>query len=173
MYISVEEQLFRSVEGQAASDEEEERWTSDQQRQVDEIKTILTRLSCCGDRYIRPLDKWMLFLIQKTIHPHTHTHIAVSFPVLRCDERALKRLLSHCGESRAEESYTAVLELLDRVTRLHKQLDLRESQARRDHHDPEQVHYRPLQTNTHPHTDTKKKTSLLKSVCSRYSRVQK
>ncbi|KAI4875083.1 hypothetical protein NFI96_033377 [Prochilodus magdalenae] len=103
---NVEEQLFRSVEGQAASDEEEERWTGEQQRQVDEVKRILTRLSCCGDR---------------------------------CDERALKRLLSHCGESRAEESYTAVLELLDRVTRLHKQLELRESQARKDHPDPEQI----------------------------------
>lgn len=49
---TVEEQLFRSVEGQAASDEEEERWTGEQQRQVDEVKRILTRLSCCGDRYI-------------------------------------------------------------------------------------------------------------------------
>lgn len=48
--VSVEEQLFRSVEGQAASDEEEERWTGEQQRQVDEVKRILTRLSCCGDR---------------------------------------------------------------------------------------------------------------------------
>lgn len=47
----VEEQLFRSVEGQAASDEEEDKWTGDQQRQVDEVKRILTRLSCCGERY--------------------------------------------------------------------------------------------------------------------------
>lgn len=52
---TVEEQLFRSVEGQAASDEEEERWTGEQQRQVDEVKRILTRLSCCGDRYAHPL----------------------------------------------------------------------------------------------------------------------
>ncbi|XP_066528659.1 EF-hand and coiled-coil domain-containing protein 1 isoform X2 [Hoplias malabaricus] len=103
---NVEEQLFRSVEGQAASDEEEERWTGEQQRQVDEVKRILTRLSCCGDR---------------------------------CDERAVKRLLSHCGEARAEESYTAVLELLDRVTRLHKQLEIRENQARRDQPDAEQI----------------------------------
>ncbi|KAG9260786.1 EF-hand and coiled-coil domain-containing protein 1 [Astyanax mexicanus] len=103
---NVEEQLFRSVEGQAASDEEEERWTGEQQRQVDEVKKILTRLSCCGDR---------------------------------CDDRALKRLLSHCGDSRAEESYTAVLELLDRVTRLHKQLELRENQAMRNRPDPEQI----------------------------------
>lgn len=47
----MEEQLFRSVEGQAASDEEEDKWTGDQQRQVDEVKRILTRLSCCGERY--------------------------------------------------------------------------------------------------------------------------
>ncbi|KTG34566.1 hypothetical protein cypCar_00014459, partial [Cyprinus carpio] len=77
-----EEQLFRSVEGQAASDEEEERWTGEQQRQVDEVKRILTRLSCCGDR---------------------------------CDEKAAKRLLSHFGDSRTEESQTAVLELLERM----------------------------------------------------------
>lgn len=55
-FHAVEEQLFRSVEGQAASDEEEERWTGEQQRQVDEVKRILTRLSCCGDRYISPLQ---------------------------------------------------------------------------------------------------------------------
>ncbi|XP_053508532.1 EF-hand and coiled-coil domain-containing protein 1 isoform X4 [Ictalurus furcatus] len=103
---NMEEQLFRSVEGQAASDEEEERWTGEQQRQVDEVKRILTRLSCCGDR---------------------------------CDERALKKLLSHWGESWAEESHTAVLQLLERVTRLHKQLELRESQAWRSETDPEQV----------------------------------
>lgn len=46
----VEEQLFRSVEGQAASDEEEDKWTRDQQKQVDEVKKILSRLSCCSDR---------------------------------------------------------------------------------------------------------------------------
>jgi len=56
VYI-VEEQLFRSVEGQAASDEEEERWTGEQQRQVDEVKRILTRLSCCGDRYTQWVHK--------------------------------------------------------------------------------------------------------------------
>ncbi|KAI5614514.1 EF-hand and coiled-coil domain-containing protein 1 [Silurus asotus] len=103
---NMEEQLFRSVEGQAASDEEEERWTGEQQRQVDEVKKILTRLSCCGDR---------------------------------CDERALKKLLSHWGESWAEESHTAVLQLLERVTRLHKQLEMRESQGWKSETDSEQV----------------------------------
>lgn len=49
----VEEQLLRSVEGQAASDEEEEKWTGEQQRQVNEVKRILSRLSCCGERYKR------------------------------------------------------------------------------------------------------------------------
>ncbi|XP_067244169.1 EF-hand and coiled-coil domain-containing protein 1 isoform X2 [Chanodichthys erythropterus] len=103
---TMEEQLFRSVEGQAASDEEEERWTGEQQRQVDEVKRILTRLSCCGDR---------------------------------CDEKAVKKLLSHFGDSRTEESQTAVLELLERVTRLNKQLELKESQARRVEIDTDQM----------------------------------
>lgn len=95
----MEEQLFRSVEGQAASDEEEDKWTGDQQRQVDEVKRILTRLSCCGER---------------------------------CDDKAFKKLMSNFGSSRSEESCSAVVELLERVTRLHKQLELKESQAEMD-----------------------------------------
>ncbi|XP_052357310.1 EF-hand and coiled-coil domain-containing protein 1 [Oncorhynchus keta] len=62
-----QEQLFRSVEGQAASDDDEEKWTGEQQRQVDEMKRILARLSCCGDR---------------------------------CDDKAMKKLLSHFSGSR-------------------------------------------------------------------------
>ncbi|XP_072438308.1 EF-hand and coiled-coil domain-containing protein 1 isoform X1 [Chiloscyllium punctatum] len=46
---NVEEQLFRSVEGQAASDEEDEKWTEDQKSQVKELKKLLTRLCCCGN----------------------------------------------------------------------------------------------------------------------------
>ncbi|XP_028854078.1 EF-hand and coiled-coil domain-containing protein 1 isoform X2 [Denticeps clupeoides] len=103
---NVEEQLFRSVEGQAASDEEEDRWTGEQQKQVDEVKRILTRLSCCGDR---------------------------------CDEKAVKRLLSHFGDARSEESHSAVLELLEKVTRLNKQLELREGQARKAEMDMDQM----------------------------------
>ncbi|KAG9353347.1 hypothetical protein JZ751_017924, partial [Albula glossodonta] len=79
---AVEEQLFRSVEGQAASDEEEEKWTGEQQTQVDEVKRILTRLSCCGDR---------------------------------CDDKAVKKLLSHFGGAGGEESQTAVVELLEKM----------------------------------------------------------
>ncbi|XP_029456673.1 EF-hand and coiled-coil domain-containing protein 1 isoform X2 [Rhinatrema bivittatum] len=45
---NVEDQMFRSVEGQAASDEEEEKWTGDQQSQMAEVKKLLARLSCCG-----------------------------------------------------------------------------------------------------------------------------
>nr|CBN80623.1 EF-hand domain-containing protein [Dicentrarchus labrax] len=97
--LKVEEQLFRSVEGQAASDEEEDKWTGDQQRQVDEVKRILTRLSCCGER---------------------------------CDDKAFKKLMSNFGSSRSEESCSAVVELLERVTRLHKQLELKESKAEID-----------------------------------------
>uniref|UniRef100_A0A8C7YYB5 EF-hand and coiled-coil domain containing 1 n=1 Tax=Oryzias sinensis TaxID=183150 RepID=A0A8C7YYB5_9TELE len=56
----MEEQLFRSVEGQAASDEEEERWSDHQQRQVDEVKRILTRLSSCSEGCEnRIFRKWM------------------------------------------------------------------------------------------------------------------
>ncbi|KAM3837976.1 EF-hand and coiled-coil domain-containing protein 1-like [Diretmus argenteus] len=95
----MEEQLFRSVEGQAASDEEEDKWTGDQQRQVEEVKRILTRLSCCGDR---------------------------------CDDKAFKKLMSNFGSSRGEESRSAVVELLERVTKLNKQLELKESQAEVD-----------------------------------------
>ncbi|XP_061474131.1 EF-hand and coiled-coil domain-containing protein 1 isoform X2 [Rhineura floridana] len=45
---NVEDQMFRSVEGQAASDEEEEKWTGDQQAQVAEVKKLLSRLPCCS-----------------------------------------------------------------------------------------------------------------------------
>ncbi|MED6252416.1 hypothetical protein ATANTOWER_011462 [Ataeniobius toweri] len=92
----MEEQLFRSVEGQAASDEEEDRRTEEQQRQVEEVKRILTRLSCCGQR---------------------------------CGDKAMKKLTFNLGSLRSEESHSAVVELLERVTRLHKELELKESQA--------------------------------------------
>ncbi|XP_065605997.1 EF-hand and coiled-coil domain-containing protein 1 isoform X2 [Cyrtonyx montezumae] len=42
------EQLFRAVEGQAASDEEEEKWAEDQQSQETHAKEILAKLPCCG-----------------------------------------------------------------------------------------------------------------------------
>ncbi|KPP74843.1 hypothetical protein Z043_105962, partial [Scleropages formosus] len=101
-----EEQLFRSVEGQAASDEEEEKWTGEQQSQVAEVKKILTRLSCCGDR---------------------------------CDDKALKRLLLHFGGARGEESHGAVLQLLEKVTALSRQLQLKENQARKAQMDMDQM----------------------------------
>ncbi|KAK1799639.1 hypothetical protein P4O66_006181 [Electrophorus voltai] len=104
---NMEEQLLRSVEGQAASDEEGDQWSREQQQQVDEVKRILTRLSCC---------------------------------------------------SRAEEGYIAVLELLDRVTRLHKQLELRESQTRRAepqlHPEPEQINDSLVQELQHKAEET-------------------
>lgn len=95
----MEEQLFRSVEGQAASDEEEDKWTGEQQKQVDEVKRTLARLSCCSER---------------------------------CDDRPFKKLMSNFGSSRSEESCSAVVELLERVTRLHKQLELKERRAEMD-----------------------------------------
>ncbi|XP_033822725.1 EF-hand and coiled-coil domain-containing protein 1 isoform X1 [Periophthalmus magnuspinnatus] len=92
----MEEQLYRSVEGQAASDEEDDKWTGDQQKQVDEVKKILTRLSCCRER---------------------------------CDDKAFRRLMSNFGSLGSEESCSAVAELLQRVTKLHKQLEEKESQT--------------------------------------------
>ncbi|XP_072308121.1 EF-hand and coiled-coil domain-containing protein 1 isoform X2 [Eucyclogobius newberryi] len=92
----MEEQLFRSVEGQAASDEEDDKWTGDQQRQVDEVKKILARLTCCRER---------------------------------CDDKAFRRLMSNFGSLRSEESCSAVTELLQRVTKLHKELEVKESQT--------------------------------------------
>ncbi|XP_038005388.1 EF-hand and coiled-coil domain-containing protein 1 isoform X2 [Motacilla alba alba] len=43
-----EEQLFRSVEGQAASDEDEEQCPGDRAPQLGHGKKILTKLPCCG-----------------------------------------------------------------------------------------------------------------------------
>ncbi|XP_032094978.1 EF-hand and coiled-coil domain-containing protein 1-like [Thamnophis elegans] len=45
---NVEDQMFRSVEGQAASDEEEEKWIGDQQTQMAEVKKLLARFPCCN-----------------------------------------------------------------------------------------------------------------------------
>ncbi|XP_048879298.1 EF-hand and coiled-coil domain-containing protein 1 isoform X1 [Brienomyrus brachyistius] len=103
---NMEEQLFRSVEGQAASDEEEEKWTGKQQSQVDEVKRILTRLSCCGER---------------------------------CDDKAVRKLLSHFGGSRSEENQSAMVELLEKVTRLNKQLEIKETLARKAEMDMDQM----------------------------------
>lgn len=50
----------------------------------------------------------------------------------RCDDKAFKKLVSRFGSSRSEESCSAVVQLLERVTRLHKQLELRESLAEID-----------------------------------------
>ncbi|KAM8994952.1 EF-hand and coiled-coil domain-containing protein 1 isoform 2-T2 [Ara ararauna] len=43
-----EDQLFRAVEGQAASDEEEEKGAGDQPAQVDHMRKILAKLPCCA-----------------------------------------------------------------------------------------------------------------------------
>ncbi|XP_058701045.1 EF-hand and coiled-coil domain-containing protein 1 isoform X2 [Poecile atricapillus] len=43
-----EDQLFRSVEGRAASDEEEEKWAGERDPQLEHGKKILAKLPCCG-----------------------------------------------------------------------------------------------------------------------------
>lgn len=59
-------------------------------------------------------------------------HFLISVLFVRCDDKAFKKLMSNFGSSRSEESCSAVVELLERVTRLHKQLELKESQAEID-----------------------------------------
>lgn len=59
----------------------------------------------------------------------------------RCDSKAFKRLMSGFGSSRSEESCSAVVELLERVTRLQKEPELRERQQEVD---AEQVRGRDL-----------------------------
>uniref|UniRef100_A0A8D2KVR7 EF-hand and coiled-coil domain containing 1 n=1 Tax=Varanus komodoensis TaxID=61221 RepID=A0A8D2KVR7_VARKO len=56
----VEDQMFRSVEGQAASDEEEEKWTGDQQFQVAEVKKFLAKLPCCNNGCDDPTMKKLM-----------------------------------------------------------------------------------------------------------------
>ncbi|XP_044307445.1 EF-hand and coiled-coil domain-containing protein 1 [Varanus komodoensis] len=57
---NVEDQMFRSVEGQAASDEEEEKWTGDQQFQVAEVKKFLAKLPCCNNGCDDPTMKKLM-----------------------------------------------------------------------------------------------------------------
>lgn len=61
-----------------------------------------------------------------------HTIDGLSLFLNRCDDKTFRRLMSKYGNSRSKESCSAVLELLERVTRLHKQLQLKERQAEID-----------------------------------------
>ncbi|XP_074770021.1 EF-hand and coiled-coil domain-containing protein 1 isoform X1 [Athene noctua] len=61
-----EDQLFRSVEGQAASDEEEEKWAGDQPSQVDHRKTTLAKLPCCGSGCDEKMRKKLMSYLDTT-----------------------------------------------------------------------------------------------------------
>ncbi|XP_052633003.1 EF-hand and coiled-coil domain-containing protein 1 isoform X2 [Harpia harpyja] len=61
-----EDQLFRSVEGQAASDEEEEKWAGDQPPQVDQMKKILAKLPCCGSGCDEKMWKKLMSYLETT-----------------------------------------------------------------------------------------------------------
>ncbi|XP_049682607.1 EF-hand and coiled-coil domain-containing protein 1 isoform X2 [Accipiter gentilis] len=61
-----EDQLFRSVEGQAASDEEEEKWAADQPPQVDQMKKILAKLPCCGSGCDEKMWKKLMSYLETT-----------------------------------------------------------------------------------------------------------
>lgn len=58
--------------------------------------------------------------------------LSCAVSLIRCDDKAFKKLMSNFGSSRSEETCSAVVELLERVTKLHKQLELKESQAEID-----------------------------------------
>ncbi|KAM6197651.1 EF-hand and coiled-coil domain-containing protein 1 isoform 2-T2 [Sarcoramphus papa] len=61
-----EDQLFRSVEGQAASDEEEEKWAGDRPSQVDQMKKILAKLPCCGSGCDEKIWKKLMSYLETT-----------------------------------------------------------------------------------------------------------
>ncbi|NXN15790.1 EFCC1 protein, partial [Indicator maculatus] len=68
---NAEDQLFRSVEGQAASDEEEEKWGGDQPAQVDQMKKILAKLPCCGSGCDEKMWKKLMSYLETT-NPDGH-----------------------------------------------------------------------------------------------------
>ncbi|XP_054406553.2 EF-hand and coiled-coil domain-containing protein 1 isoform X3 [Pongo abelii] len=74
---AVDEQLFRSVEGQAASDEEveeEEKWREEQKTPAAEAKTLLARLSSCGGRCDdQTAEKLMTYFGHFSGADHAHT----------------------------------------------------------------------------------------------------
>ncbi|XP_032776106.1 EF-hand and coiled-coil domain-containing protein 1 isoform X2 [Strigops habroptila] len=61
-----EDQLFRAVEGQAASDEEEEKWAGDQPAQVDHMKKILAKLPCCASGCDEKMWKKLMSYLETT-----------------------------------------------------------------------------------------------------------
>uniref|UniRef100_A0A8C8SJF3 EF-hand domain-containing protein n=1 Tax=Pelusios castaneus TaxID=367368 RepID=A0A8C8SJF3_9SAUR len=95
---NVEDEMFRSVEGQAASDEEEEKGTGDQQFQVAEVKKLLDRISCCGSGY---------------------------------DDKMVKTLMSYFGSSDNEGHENVTLELVERITKLTEQLDMKRHKVKK------------------------------------------
>ncbi|XP_039626846.1 EF-hand and coiled-coil domain-containing protein 1 [Polypterus senegalus] len=92
------EQLFRSVEGQAASDEEEDKWIVEQQSQVDNVRRILSKLSCCRDR---------------------------------CEDKTMKKMLSYFKGTESDGHLNLVVELLDQMTMLTKQLEQQDNEMKK------------------------------------------
>ncbi|XP_014816855.1 PREDICTED: EF-hand and coiled-coil domain-containing protein 1-like isoform X1 [Calidris pugnax] len=66
MSENAEDQLFRSVEGQAASDEEDEKWAGDQPAQVEQMKKIMAKLPCCGSGCDEKMWKKLMSYLEST-----------------------------------------------------------------------------------------------------------
>ncbi|KAH0630090.1 hypothetical protein JD844_012708, partial [Phrynosoma platyrhinos] len=119
MSENVEDQMFRSVEGQAASDEEEEKWTGDQQYQLAEVKKLLARLPCCSNGYVsrRNLcDDTVIKLghISKECHKNTIVEIVKQLSVLT-EELEMKGKEVKTLDTNMEKVNGLVIYLLGRV----------------------------------------------------------
>ncbi|XP_077181753.1 EF-hand and coiled-coil domain-containing protein 1 isoform X2 [Paroedura picta] len=102
---NVEDQMFRSVEGQAASDEEEEKVTGDQPSQVAEVKKLLARLPCCSSGYVSVKDLYT------------------------CDDPVVKKLMSYLGNICRDEN--TIVELVKRLSQLMKELETKGQEVKK------------------------------------------
>ncbi|XP_043934021.1 EF-hand and coiled-coil domain-containing protein 1 [Protopterus annectens] len=125
---NVEDQMFRSVEGQAASDEEEEKWTGEQQSQVLELKKLLTKLSsCCSsgcdDRTVKRLlsqfgntddesKNVIVELVERIVRFSEQVELKeVEVKKLEIDRNQIKDSLLHELQQKAEEAELLQMEL--------------------------------------------------------------
>nr|XP_048715542.1 EF-hand and coiled-coil domain-containing protein 1 isoform X2 [Caretta caretta] len=116
MSENVEDQMFRSVEGQAASDEEEEKWIGDQQSQVAELKKLLDRVPCCGsgcdDKIVKKL---MSYFGSTNNDDHENTTVELAERITKLTEQLemkgneVKKLETNMKESISKRALGKIL----------------------------------------------------------------